>query len=65
MLRTLFIDGFIKVLTTFVFITIHKLLLRDKLFLKLLILTGSTTISIVHFYSYSVISFYYCKFNIT
>ena len=47
------------------FITRHKLLLRDKLFFKSLILTRSTTISIVHFYSYSIISFFYCKLNIT
>ena len=46
------------------FITIYELLLRGKLFFKSLILTRTTTISIVHFYSYSIISFYYCKFNI-
>ena len=46
------------------FFTIHKLLLRGKLFLKSLILARTTTISIVHFYSSSVISFFYCKFNI-
>ena len=40
------------------FITMHKLFLRDKLFFKSLILTRTTTISIVHFYSYSVISFF-------
>ena len=48
------------------FFRIHKLLLRDKLFFKSLILTRTTTISIVHFYSYSVIPlFYNWKFNIT
>ena len=48
------------------FITIYELLLRGKLFFKSLILTRTTTISIVHFYSYSAISlFYNCKFNIT
>ena len=40
------------------FITIHKLLLRDKLFFKSLILTRTTTISIVHLYRYSIISFF-------
>ena len=40
------------------FITIYELLLRGKLFFKSLILTRTTTISIVHFYSYSVISFF-------
>ena len=40
------------------FITKHKLLLRDKLFVKSLILTGTTTISIVHLYRYSMISFF-------
>ena len=39
-------------------ITIHKLLRRDKLFFKSLIVTRTTTISIVHFYCYSIISFF-------
>ena len=48
------------------FITIYELSLpRQFFFFKSLILTRTTTISIVHFYSYSIISFYYCKFNIT
>ena len=40
------------------FITMHKLLLRDKLFVKSLILTGTTTISIVHLCRYSMIPFF-------
>ena len=40
------------------FITMHKLFLRDKLFFKSLILTRTTTISIVHLYRYSIISFF-------
>ena len=40
------------------FITMHKLLLRHKLFFKSLILTRTTTISIVHFHCYSIISFF-------
>ena len=40
------------------FITIYELLLRDKLFFKSLILTRTTTISIVHFYFYCIISFF-------
>ena len=40
------------------FITIYELLLRGKLFFKSLILTRTTTISIVHFYCYSIISFF-------
>ena len=40
------------------FITIYELLLRGKLFFKSLILTGPTTISIVHFYCYSVVPFF-------
>ena len=64
MLYILFIDRFIKVLQLSCFITIYELLLRGKLFFKSLILTRTTTISIVHFHSYSIISFYYCKFNI-
>ena len=46
------------------FITINKWLLRGKLIFKSSILTRTTTISIVHFYCYSIVSFF-CKFNIT
>ena len=38
--------------------TMHKLLLRDQLFFKSLILTRTTTISIVHLYRHSIISFF-------
>ena len=58
MLHILFIDGFIKVLTTFVFHYNAQIITRTQIVFKSLILTRNTTISIVHLYRYSIISFF-------